>query len=354
MLVVRLEQPKGFTPNPRGANRKAFTLMKISVAMCTFNGARYVRDQLDSIAAQTRLPHELVVCDDHSADATCEIVTAFAASAPFPVRLHVNEQNLGSSKNFEQAIGLCEGDVIALSDQDDIWLPEKLRRIEDCLSGNPDVGLVFTDAEVVDEDLKSLAYGLWESVGFDSRQRRLMRNGRVVDVLLPGRTVTGATMAFRSGFRNLVLDIPTDLSLIHDGWIALLIASVAGVSFIEEPLVKYRQHSRQQIGARERKSDQRSAVSLGRVKEARRRLNPYFALIATATRAQDRLSQFRDVYRCDRALAMLEARIAHLHARATLPQKKLGRLKCVLRELLARRYHLYSNGVYSAVKDLLA
>ncbi|HEY2971172.1 MAG TPA: glycosyltransferase, partial [Pyrinomonadaceae bacterium] len=111
--------------------------MKISVAMCTYNGAPYLREQLNSIAAQTRPPDELVVCDDVSADLTCEIVTSFAASVHFPVRLYVNEQNLGSTKNFERAIGLCEGDIIARSDQDDVWLPEKLRRIEDCLQRNP-------------------------------------------------------------------------------------------------------------------------------------------------------------------------------------------------------------------------
>ena len=326
--------------------------MKISVAMCTYNGAPFLREQLDSIAAQTLPPHELVVCDDQSTDATRDIVADFAVTAPFPVRFHVNEQNLGSTKNFERAIRLCEGDVIALSDQDDVWLPEKLRRIEDCLHRNPDVGLVFTDAEIVDEHLRPLGYRLWESVGFDKTHRRLVRSGRVLDVLLPGWTVTGATMAFLANFKNLVLDIPTDLPLIHDGWIALLIASVADVSFIEEPLIKYRQHSHQQIGARERKPDGSGGPAL--VKKAIRRSNPYFTMIAIGMRAHDRLSQFRDVYKCDRALAMLSARIRHLHARASLPQQKFSRLGHVLRELLSRRYHLYSNGVYSAVKDLLA
>ena len=71
--------------------------------MCTYNGGRFLEEQLLSIAGQTRLPFELVVCDDHSTDATCKIVQAFAASAPFPVRLYVNERNLGSTKNFEHA-----------------------------------------------------------------------------------------------------------------------------------------------------------------------------------------------------------------------------------------------------------
>src|SRR5712691_364539 len=165
--------------------------MKISVAMCTYNGALHLREQIDSIAAQTRIPDELIVCDDNSTDETVRIVSRFATSASFPVRLCVNEQNVGSTRNFERAIRLCEGDVIALSDQDDVWLPEKLRRIEDSFLREPGVGLVFTDAEVVDEHLRPLGYHLWESVGFDNNHRRLVRTGRVLDVLLPGWTVTG-------------------------------------------------------------------------------------------------------------------------------------------------------------------
>ena len=326
--------------------------MKISVAMCTYNGARYLREQLQSIAAQTRLPDEMVVCDDRSDDATREIVTGFAASASFPVSIHVNECNLGSTKNFERAISLCTGDIIALADQDDVWLPEKLDRIEECFLREPEVGLVFTDAEVVDKCLRPLGYSLWESVGFDKHQRRLMQSGRVLDVLLPGWTVTGATMAFRATFTKLVLDIPTNLALIHDGWIGLMIASVADVVFIEEPLIKYRQHSRQQIGAKERK--EAGEFGSGRVKDAIRRTNPYEEMIEIGTQAKHRLVERGDSYQSGPALAKLENRLRHLQARATLPEGRLSRARCVLGELFSRRYHLYSNGVFSAVKDLIA
>ncbi|MCA1635177.1 MAG: glycosyltransferase family 2 protein [Acidobacteria bacterium] len=330
--------------------------MKISVAMCTYNGARYLREQLESIAAQGRLPDELVVCDDRSSDSTREIVAEFAASSPFAVRAYRNERNLGSTKNFERAISLCEGEIIALSDQDDVWSPLKLRRIEERFAREPGAGLVFTDAEVVDEELRPLGYRLWESVGFDLAHRRLVRGGRALDVLLPGWTVTGATMAFRSRFKNLVLDIPEDLALIHDGWIALLIASVADVSFIEEPLVKYRQHARQQIGARARKADEDggAATGLDAIREAIGRPISYGEMIGIGSRARLRLAERRDAYGCDVALARLDARLKHLRARASLPEGKLKRARCVLGELLSRRYHLYSNGVYSAVKDLLA
>ncbi|GAG35502.1 unnamed protein product, partial [marine sediment metagenome] len=119
--------------------------MKLSVAMCTCNGAAFLPEQLASIAAQTRRPDELVVCDDHSTDKTVSIVESFAAKAGFDVRLVVNAQPLGATKNFEKAIGLCGGDIIALSDQDDVWLPGKLSRIEAALAGSPAAAMVFAD-----------------------------------------------------------------------------------------------------------------------------------------------------------------------------------------------------------------
>jgi glycosyltransferase involved in cell wall biosynthesis len=115
---------------------------KISVAMCTYNGSRFIADRLTSMLAPQRLPDELVVCDDHSSDGTAEKLYTFKARAPFPVRVLVNGRNLGSTKNFEKAISLCEGDIIALSDQDDIWAVNRLDKPLQCLpKTSPLVGI---------------------------------------------------------------------------------------------------------------------------------------------------------------------------------------------------------------------
>lgn len=100
--------------------------LTISVAMATYNGARFIKEQLDSFARQTLLPAELVACDDGSTDGTFEILSQFAKEAPFPVRVYRNEARLGYRDNFLHALELCSGDLVAFSDQDDIWLPEKL------------------------------------------------------------------------------------------------------------------------------------------------------------------------------------------------------------------------------------
>jgi glycosyltransferase involved in cell wall biosynthesis len=321
---------------------------KFSIAMCTYNGSRHLREQLDSITAQTRPPQELVICDDGSTDATREVVTNFAASAAFPVHFQINEQNLGSTKNFERAIGFCTGDLIALCDQDDVWLPGKLAELEVEFDRAPNLGLIFTDAEVIDEASRPTGYTLWEKLPVSEAEQARLQSPRAIDELLAGSTVTGATMAFRSRFKDLILPIPDDLSIIHDAWIAIVVAAVAEILPFPRPLIKYRQHGAQQVGAKERKQDQ------GGVQEAVRRTNSYQELIDIGEQAQRRLVKHQDVYNTEPALTKLAARLGHLRARAYLPEAKFERVLCVFRELLSRRYHLYSNGFRSAVKDLLA
>src|ERR1700760_1987549 len=119
------------------------TQNKISVALCTYNGERFLGRQLASIQQQTRLPDELVACDDCSTDRTLEILNDFAAAAGFPVNIIRNEEKLGVAANFERAIRLCQGSLIALCDQDDIWYPSRLERSEEEFVAHPDVGLVF-------------------------------------------------------------------------------------------------------------------------------------------------------------------------------------------------------------------
>ncbi len=145
---------------------------KISVALCTYNGERFLQKQLDSIANQTRLPDEMVVCDDRSTDRTVAMVREFQASASWPVRVFENEHNLGSAANFERAIGLCSGDLIALSDQDDIWYPNRLARSEQELTAHAEAGLVFSDADVIDDQGRKQEKTLWQRLGFAGKRER--------------------------------------------------------------------------------------------------------------------------------------------------------------------------------------
>ena len=105
---------------------------------------------------------------------------------------------------------------------------------------------------------------MWDEVGFDAHKRKLVSTGRALEVLITGWTVTGATMAFRSHFMKLSLPIPDGIAMIHDGWIALTIAAVADVVALDEPLIQYRQHEQQQIGAPDaQRNNARAARSAG-------------------------------------------------------------------------------------------
>ena len=328
---------------------------KFSVAMCTYNGARFIGEQLASIAAQTRLPDELVVCDDRSTDRTVECIREFVRNAPFPVRLIQNEKNLGSTKNFERAIDLCTGDFIALADQDDVWLPEKLHRLESALT-NENTALAFTDGEVVDETLRPLGQRVWQTIRFGEDEQKLVHKARAFAVLLDHNVVTGAAMALKAGFKELILPIPNDLvhdgiPVLHDWWAALLAAAVAEISFIPESLFKYRQHSTQQMGVISGSDEERASGLTARLRDSARRGNIFSGEIMYLRAILERLSSVKAFpVRAD-VLSDLEGRLTHLEMRAAMPERRLRRVAPVLRELVARRYHLYSNGLASAAKD---
>jgi glycosyltransferase involved in cell wall biosynthesis len=317
--------------------------------MCTYNGARFLREQLDSVVAQSRPADEVVICDDISSDGTPELLTTFATSSPVPVIVHRNASRLGSTKNFEKAIDLCTGDIIVLCDQDDIWLPEKLEVIESLLKEKADVGLVFSDAELVDESGQSLNRKLFDALQIDSEIRSRMRN-QAYKMLDRFELLTGATMAFRSKFKSLVLPIPTHLPLIHDGWIALMISHAAGLEMVDKPLIKYRQHSSQQIGVPLRPVDSRSSIEkvVERAKEETdfdRELNKIQVVLA---RMKEHDHEFEY-----RGTENLNALLQHFQIRKAIPGSKLKSLPGMLSELLAGNYHRYSRGVYSFAKDLL-
>ncbi|MDQ4143746.1 MAG: glycosyltransferase family 2 protein [Actinomycetota bacterium] len=327
--------------------------MRISVAMCTFNGESLVRDELQGFLAQTRLPDELVVCDDGSTDATVAIIEEFARDAPFTVRLHVNEANLRYTKNLEQVIGLCSGDLIVLADWDDVWLPTKLERMEQAAVASEDVGLIYSDAEVVDTRLRPMGVSLWEARGFGRTKQSHVAAGRN-EWLLRGHVnwTYGTTMALNARYRPAVLPIPeewhaedTRVGQSADTWIAVVVAGMARIALIPEPLVRYRQHGSNESGVGRRDL-------MGRFRTAQ--ANDVETFLARADRLQlaiDRLGSMTDVD--PNFLEHLRRMRQHNVGRARIARSRGARLPLVVTELLKGRYTSYSNGWRSAAADLL-
>ncbi len=320
---------------------------RISVALCTFNGARFLEAQLASYLVQTRPPDELVVCDDGSTDETLTILARFEQRASFPVRIVRNVERLQTTKNFEKAIGLCTGELIATSDQDDVWLPEKLAVSEVAMASSTRCGLVFTNAEIVDEDLRSEGHYMWDSIQFGPWARRQVRRGHGFEVLLRQWVVTGATMMFRSELRPFVLPIPA--SWTHDGWIAFIIGALAEVRFVERSTLKYRQHAAQQIGGKKHtwKELYRRARETGPA---------YFRLaherfLLSQERLQSHASRMRD----PRFLHLVDQKVEHQRRRLAIAEasSRWQRVVWSLGEMGRGRYCRYSPDLLHFIKDML-
>ena len=221
--------------------------MKISVAMCTYNGAEYLQQQLDSLELQTQQPFELVICDDRSTDATEEIVRRFSSSVRFPVRFSKNEANLGSTANFSQAIRLCHGDLIALCDQDDVWHPERLKKQAAQFEQDATLGGSVCDGDLIDANSTPLNLSLWNSQDFTTPMRKDVSAGKTAGTLVRQNFVTGAAFMFRASLRQHIFPIPEEW--IHDAWIAWMLSLHSRLCLLPAQLIHYRIHARQQIGA---------------------------------------------------------------------------------------------------------
>lgn len=208
------------------------TRPRISVAMATYNGEKYIREQLDSLARQTLLPVELVVTDDGSNDETLQIVEDFARRAPFPVRVFRNETRLGYADNFIKAASLCQGDWIAFCDQDDIWMDQKLSVCADFLA---------------DKDVILAAHSAWTLLNSGERGH-LQPRFRRTQVLEPGSAnpldnPNGFAIVMNRGLLNIadLSDRPRKV-FAHDPWFWFLATSIGRVATIAEPMAFYRQH----------------------------------------------------------------------------------------------------------------
>jgi len=321
----------------------------ISIALASYNGARYVREQLDSFAAQRRLPDELVVCDDGSTDDTAEQVERFAEEAPFEVRLERNARTLTTTPNFEKAISLCRGDLIFLSDQDDVWLPEKLAEMALHFEAHPGVGGLFCNGAVCGSDLEPLGYDLWEAQWFRPAEQRLVREGRAMEVFANHVVASGNTLAFRATFRDLVLPFP-DLHDCADAWIATLIAAVADFHILDRELIRYRLHGENQVGNRrfgfrDQIEMARWQIAEGIFSHGERLYGAIEARLESASNSAWRAP--------GTTLALVRGKAAHSRARDRMPAGFFARLPVIARETLNRGYWRYSYGAKSVAQDLL-
>ena len=222
--------------------------MKISVAFIVYNGARYMRKQLDSILAQTHKVQEIIVCDDASSDNTKELLEEYKNKHPNLFFIHYNTKNIGPTKNIEKAIQACTGELILLADQDDYWETNKVETIVKWFEVNPTMNGVFTNGSLMNSNEKlDNKYGLWDVMSFPYKA---IKNGEDLKLYINTveNTVTGATLAIRNNLPFLKQPFPVIKHLVHDRWLAMNLAETNSLGILDEKLICYRIHSAQAIG----------------------------------------------------------------------------------------------------------
>ncbi|WP_177318739.1 glycosyltransferase [Chitinophaga sancti] len=224
--------------------------MIITVGMCTYNSEKYLPEQLETIIHQTLRVNEIVVIDDASTDQTIDILNDYVKRYPDLFRIIRNEKNMGARKNFERALAESKGEIIFLSDHDDYWMPEKVAKVVAYFNSHPQDKVVFTNAMFMDENSASLPSTLWDVVGFTPAVRAYAqtKDDLLRYLLKHGRIVTGATLALRKESLGQILPFRLMHKIWHDAWIALVAANAKMLGYIEEPLIRYRVHSKQQVG----------------------------------------------------------------------------------------------------------
>lgn len=314
----------------------------ISIALATYEGAAHLSAQLDSFAAQARLPGELVVSDDCSSDETVALVEAFAARAPFEVRILTGTSNVGYIRNFSRAIEHCRGDLIFLSDQDDVWLPEKLAVLEKHMQAHPEAMLAVCDLWICDGELNRI-------VRKSENTRRLG--------LRPSSIISGCATVMRKELAQLATPIPAD-AVAHDQWIHNLARALDARSYVDEPLVLYRRHGLNVSNALSSSTTPvRRFGALFRAREVRslwlRHATSSAIVAERLSERHDRLAATRWARRADRAIAVMRKRERAFRRRSELATRtRLARLLPALR-LLAGGGYRGSGGVVSLALDLI-
>ncbi len=305
---------------------------RVSIALCTFNGERYLVEQLASIATQTQPVDEIILCDDGSNDSTLSIAYNFQTQG-LPLHIHVNTGQLGFSNNFAKAISFCTGDIIFLCDQDDIWHEAKVAITVAHFQQNPDTLLVFSNAKLVTQDASPLGNTLWDSLPTPPPLHPGFRE------LLNHHWVTGAGCAFRASLAQHALPIPA--GWVHDAWLAIIAAAMGEVSAIPETLFAYRQHANNQIGARKAGFSQK--------------LRKAFTLVTTphTETAEKYLPLQSRLPAKHNAQKDIAAKIGHLQNRQPTSNSCFTALTGIIRETLNGRYFRYAYGWNSIFRDLI-
>lgn len=321
--------------------------MRVSVALCTYNGERFIEEQLRSILAQDRPVDEIVVSDDGSSDGIIALVRQVLgetqqSGAP-AVSIHSGRR--GITRNFEFAVSSCTGDVIFLCDQDDVWEPQKVRTLLAALGDRADRLLAFSDALLVDADNRPLGRRQFEATRLGRRELEMLRSERALELLLSRSVVTGATVCFRRELLRWAL--PFSPAWLHDEWLAAVAASFGRLAPVDAPLTRYRQHGANQCGM-----GAQSVMQGTRDVVEGRRQGTAGQFHARVQALAERLEVHRQAVQ-PASVQTLQRRLAFEARRAALPAARLPRAFAVASLALRGAYARWPDALRTLAKDML-
>ncbi|MFT6973292.1 MAG: glycosyltransferase involved in cell wall biosynthesis [Pontimonas sp.] len=316
------------------------------MVICTFNGERFLASQLESILAQTLLPEEIIVSDDGSTDRTLEMVREIstASSVAKSIRWIISSRKapFGPAKNFEQALRRASHGLIALADQDDVWLPEKLEVLAHRLRTEPSAMLVHSDARLTDGRGIS-GPTLMKTLGATRTELRNLENGRGLAALMRRNLVTGATVMIRRELLEQASPFPD--AWMHDEWLGLVAALQGTLVFEKRTLVEYRQHGNNAIGA----SKTTMSAARSRLEEDR---GTFFDHKNLRNVVLVGLVSEPPAWLTTANRAVLAGKISHERWRMGLKSVRVMRIIPVLFRGLRGFYSVYSRGPLDMIRDI--
>ena len=225
----------------------------IDILLTTYNGQAYLKEQIDSILAQSNQDWRLIIRDDGSSDNSVSIVEKYAAEYPDKIKLIIDSDgNLGANLNFGRLLEQANAGYIMFSDQDDVWLPNKIELTLNVMKATEQIYpdkpvLIHTDLKVVDSDLNIIADSMW------SYQKLSPEIGDDLSKIMAQNVVTGCTMMINRKASDVSTPIPAE-AIMYDWWIAMNVARYGKIVYLSAPSILYRQHSDNRIGAKEAKN----------------------------------------------------------------------------------------------------
>lgn len=316
-----------------------------SIVMATYNGEKYLSEQLASLQTQTRLPSELIISDDCSKDSTRKILEGAARISRFPVKILLQEKNLGFVGNFSAAIVRAMGDIIFLCDQDDRWKEGKIEAFLQRFENDPNLDAFFCNARMMDENGADLASDFFSLNHFTIKEQNAFHQQQGWKISLKRNVVAGNMLAFRKKWMEKILPIPA--GYVHDAWIVAFLTSVGRVDCTAEELSFYRSHTQQSIGTldgsfsekMQHRLQRARGTSLQELERERLKIEKLLERAQQHDAAADCLTGWKEKRK-------------FLSTRSRMSSLLIARIPTILTNFA--QYQRYDNGFSSMVKDFLA